>query len=104
MNSSKRIILLTSLVTAASLLGGCNQKEHPREKEAREKAASKAAADQAAIEAKRSQTSEGEPAGDYQSKSTLGKARDSALRIQDKATERDKMIGDLADQVQKGGG
>lgn len=80
------------------------QGEHPRERAARvaqEEAAKKAQAEAEADRLKPKQSSGGQRG---ESRSVLGKARDSALRIQDKAEQRDKEISDLADQVHRGGG
>lgn len=85
---------------------GCEQGEHPRERAARlqaEDAAKKAQAEAEAARLKPSQSKD-PGLGMGQSQSTLGKARDSALRVKDKAEARDKELGDLADEVQRGGG
>ncbi len=95
---------LASALAAQSLMVGCEEGEHPRDRAARLQAAEDAKKAQAETEANRLRPSESKPTAHGGSQSSLGKARDSALRIQDKALERDKALGDLADQVQRGGG
>ncbi len=95
---------LAGALAAPGLMGGCEQGEHPRDRAARLQAVEDAKKAQAETEANRLRPSESKPTAHGGSQSSLGKARDSALRIQDKALERDKELGDLADQVQRGGG